>query len=187
MANDCSGVLRVVSKNRETLDRIFKILNYEDDEYCLYRCRYVNKFGDTYEEDGLYVQDFAVSGAWSCSPFFDYGEHTEMRLIAGYEKNEDGTTDFNKPIKGSAHFTDLCHLAKVLDFGCELFASEGGVGFCQHCIVNHEGEYDYEEDNYSEIYPEDEDGEPIYDEEPEEDYGSMDFMKFSSVEEIYGE
>lgn len=186
MSNDCCGVLKVIAKNKETLERIKNILNYEDDEYCLYRCKYAEPMGDAYEENDFWVQDFDVCGAWSCDTFFHYGNNEDEKVVVGCELGENGIDDYTKPIYGKAHFTDLCYLAKVLDFGCELFASESGCCFCSHHLTNHNGEMVYDEvGEYNMIYPEDEDGEPNYDDEPEEEFGIEGFMGFCSADEIY--
>lgn len=187
MSNSCCGILKVVSKNEKVFERLEKILNYKDDEFCLYRCKFAEMINKPFKDGEYWVCDFSVDGAWSCRPFFENGDCVESKLVIGYEKTDEGHANFNKPIEGTAHFTDLCHLAKVLDFGCELYASEMGCEFCEHFIVNHEGEYDCEEGEYRCIYPEDENGEPIYDEEPEEEFDIENFMEFSFSDEIYGE
>lgn len=187
MSNSCCGVLKIVSKNEKVFERLEKILNYEDDEFCLYRCKFAKMMGKPFKDGDYWVCDFDVEGAWSCSPFFENGDCVERKLLIGYEKTDDGHTNFDKPIEGTAHFTDLCHLAKVLDFGCELFASEGGCGFCEHFTVDHTGCCYGEDGTYRLVYPEDEDGEPIYDEEPKEEFGIDCFMEFSHSDEIYGD
>jgi hypothetical protein len=187
MSNDCGGVLKVVSKNKETLERIKNILEYEDSEYCLYRCKYAHPMGDIYDENGFWMQYFNVCGAWSCDNFFHYGDNEDKKIVVGYEIGENGKEDYDKPKYGTAHFTDLCHLTQVLDFGCELFASESGCCFCSHHLTNHNGEMVLDEvGDYELIYPEDENGEPNYDADPEEKFGIDDYMEFSSAEEIYG-
>ena len=189
MANDCCGVLKVVSKNRETLLKVRDILEYSDDDYCLYRCRYSQPMDKEPFKDGDYwVWDFDVSGAWSCNPFFTYAtEGNNDKLIEGYEKDENGRENYDKPIYGTATFTNLCNLAPILDFGCELYCSEPGMGFCQHFTVTHNGEYHEEDGDYTLDYPEGEDGEPDYDQEPTEEFGIDGFMNFSFADEIYGE
>lgn len=179
MSNDCSGVLKVVAKNKNTLERIKNILNYEDNEYCLYRCKYAEPIGEAFEDNGFWVQDFNVCGAWSCDNFFHYGNNEDKKLVVDYEKMEDGMSDFNKPIYGTAHFTDLCHLTEELDFGCELFASEGGMGFCSHHLVTHDGTILWDEmGDYIVHYSEDG--------ECEEEFDIEGFMEFCLTNEIYG-
>lgn len=51
MANDCCGNLRVVAKNKETLNRIFKILNCEDPEFCM------DYFGEYMFSDEIYGKE----------------------------------------------------------------------------------------------------------------------------------
>lgn len=186
MSNDCSGVLKVVAKNKETLERIKNILRYEDNEYCLYRCKCSYPICDAFEENDFWLQDFDICGAWSCDNFFHYDNDENEKIVVGYELGENGREDYDKPKYGTAHFTNLCHLAQVLDFWCELFASESGCCFCSHHLVNHNGELVLDEvGDYELIYPEGEDGEPDYDAVPDEEFGIDDFMEFSSAEEIY--
>jgi len=186
MSNDASGVLKVVAKNKNTIERILKILNYKDDEYCLYRCKYATKNGKAFKDGKFWVQDINIDGAWSCQPFCNYGNRPKQKLVLDYKKNKDGSTSKRK-IYGSAHFTDLSYLAKKLDFGCELWASEPGCCFAEHILVGSNGENFYEHESYELVYPEGKDGEPDYDAEPEEDCGFGDeFMQFANSEDIYG-
>ncbi len=187
MANDCSGTVRVVAKSKETLDRLAKIMTYEDKEYFVSRCRNFEANGEAFEEDGFFVQDFSVDGAWNCARFFETDENEKELLVKGYEKKADGLLDFEKPIYGTAHLTNLVELAKKLGFGMELWSVEPGVGFSEHITLDHEGEYYYETGDYSAEYPLGEDGEPDEDAEPDEDYGFEDWGVHNEYpEEIYG-
>ena len=187
MANDCSGTVRVVAKSKETLDRLVKIMNYEDDEFFVSRCRGFEANGDAVEDDGFFVQDFSVDGAWNCARFFETDENEKELIVTGYEKNERGSSDFDKPIYGTAHLTNLVELAKKLGFGLELWSVEPGVGFTEHITLDHDGEYYCETGDYSAEYPLGEDGEPDEDAEPEEDYGFEDWGEHEMCsEEIYG-
>lgn len=179
MANDACGNLKVVARNKETLDRIFKILSYNDDEYCLYRCRDVQKNGEPFKDGGFWVQDFFVDGAWSCNPFFNHKDNPNEKLIIGYEKDEQGMDDFDKKIYGTAHFTNLCHIAKILDCGFELYDNEPGCCFWEHFMCNHNGELVCDESGkYDLDYGNN--GEPV--EEYDIDY----YNDFAFSDEIYG-
>ena len=178
MSNDCTGVMRVVSKNKETIERIVKILNYEDSEYALYRCKYAQKLGVMEEDGDFFVQDIEISGAWTCDQFFFYGDNPNDKVL---EDVVDG-----KKVYGTAHFTDLCHLATVLDFGCELFSEEWGCGFCDHFELNHNGEIQHENGDFEANYPEDENGEPNYDAEPDLCYGIDGYGEYCDNDCIYG-
>jgi hypothetical protein len=113
--------MRVVSKNKETIERIVKILNYEDSEYALYRCKYAQKLGVMEEDGDFFVQDIEISGAWTCDQFFFYGDNPNDKVL---EDVVDG-----KKVYGTAHFTDLCHLATVLDLDANSLVKSGDVGF----------------------------------------------------------
>lgn len=168
MANDCSGTCRVVAKSREAVERLERIMNYRDAEFCVSRCREFRPLGKIEEHDGLFRRDFAVDGCWNCERFF--------------------STDEDKAnLVGTAYLTNLPNLAKVLDFGCELWSTEPGCGFMEHITLNRYGEYGCEVGDYSETYPDGEDGEPDYDAEPEENYELDGYGEFAEDTEIYGE
>ena len=175
MANDCWGKMMIVAKNKETIDRLYKILQYEDKEYCLVGCRYVEMCITPRLNNGLWFALFEVSGAWDCNRFFDNGDRPTEKLY-----------DREKQEYGTAHYTDLTHLAEKLDFGCELFACEPGNAFCEHCSVNHYGVYSIESDEYRLEYPKDENGDENFDTDPTEIIGLSNFMEFGDCEDIYG-
>lgn len=178
MSNDCGGVLKCVAKNKETLDRIKKILKYEDSEFCIHRCKDVGD-GEDYQDGEFWVKDIYVDGAWDCHQFFDYGDNPDTKLVTGYEKDENGNDIYDKKIFGTAHFTDLCYIAKVLDCGFELYSTEPGMGFWEHLACNHNGELIIDETGDYELGEDDEsftiDG---------EDYDS--FNEYMFADEIYG-
>ena len=197
MANDCCFRLKVVVKkdNKEAIERLKKILNYQDQEFCMYRLRSDTDVVGEYEDGDYFVCDFVGDSAWSCDPLFEYGDKPDVHLKE-YAKDENGRMieikDENGNFKGykenelPPHFTDLCHLAKVLDFGCELWCDEPGMCFAQHLGCNHNGELFIDETGHYEIsYPEDENGEPDYGKEPIEDCEFEDFNEFAFTNEIY--
>jgi hypothetical protein len=177
MANDCCGRLKVVAKDKETIDRLYKILQYEDNEYCLSGCRFVEMTITPRldEDNNLWYAFFDVSGAWNCSRFFDNGDRPTEKLY-----------DREKQYYVNAHYTDLTHLAEKLNFGCELFACEAGNAFCEHCAVDHFGTYNTESDEYRLDFPKDENGEEDFDAKPTEIIGLSNFMEFADCEQIYG-
>ena len=191
MANDCCGTMRVVSKDKKAIERLRAIINYEDPEYFCYRCRAFDLVEDVDEIDGFYVADFAFDVAWSSEPWFDNGDHPDKLIVNDYEKNSNGTKKIdpmtNEPIAihGTAHLTDLNTICKVLKIGLELYSTEPGCCFCEHRSINSEGETIWNEtDDYNLVYPENENGEPDYDKEPEEQT-DMDLWNFGTPDEIY--
>ena len=164
MANNCCGNLKVVAKNKDTLDRIVKILKYEDPEFGIYRCKEAH--GDESYKDGeFWVKDIFVDGAWNCEQFFKYGNRPNSKFVI---KTENG-----KEICG--HYTDLCHIAKTLDCGFELYSTEPGMGFCEHLACNRFGKMIYETSDYE------------CDDDGHEEFGDMDYFgDYMFSDEIYG-
>ena len=187
MANDCCGTMRVVAKSKDTLARLVKIMTYKDDEYFVSRVRGFSELTKPFEKDGLWIQDFEVDGAWDCERFFSTTENKNELVIIGYEKDENGETDGDKPIYGTAHLTNLVKLTEALGFGCELFSEEPNCGFCEHILCNHLGECNVETDDLDVKYPLDEDGNEDDTAEPEMVYGIDGFYEYSYPNEIYGD
>lgn len=188
MANESSGVCRVAAKDKSVFGRLVKIMNYKDDEFFVSRCRGFRASGDCRidEESGLFVQDFLVSAAWNCGRLFDTDEKRDELIVLGYEKDENGHEDFERPVYGTAYLTNLAEIAKRLDFGMELWAAEFGTELSEHITLDHDGEWCCEVGDASLEYPDGEDGEPDYDAEPEEVYGDECYGDFMDADEIYG-
>ena len=174
MSNDCCGNLKCVAKNKETLDRIMKILKYEDSEFCIHRCKDAQD-SESYKDGDLWVKDIYVDGAWNCQQFFRCSDNPDDILIDGFEKDKDGNSIYEKPIYGTAHYTSLCHIAKVLDCGFELYSTEPGMCFCEHLACNRFGKMIDESSNYE------------YNDDGSEDFGDMDYFgEYMFSDEIYG-
>ena len=183
MANDCCGVLKVVSKNKDVIERLKKIFNYEDEEYCLYRVRDFQDYEGMYEDGDYFVQDFIIDGAWSCEPFLNHGDCPDKKLCLK-EVYNDGKWEKEY---GRAHFTDLSHLAKVLGFGCEFWTEEPGMMFAEHGLVNCDGHYEYDTADYEISYPKKEDGHYDYDHPIEKCGFGEDWKEWMYADEIYGD
>lgn len=182
MANNCCGVMRVVSKSKGTIDRFERIMLYKDEEFFCYRVFQFEKMDDTQKDGDLYYADFLTDVAWGSSKWFFDKDSPDELIVLGHENN-----DWSKPIHGTAHYTSVTHLAAVLGFGVELWASEPGCGFAEHATATSKGESNYETKEYTETYPKDENGDEDYSEEPTVHNGFGDeFDVFSSAEEIYG-
>ena len=164
MSNDCCGNLKVVAKNKETLDRIVKILKYEDSEFGIYRCKDAQD-SESYKDGDLWVKDIFVDGAWNCQQFFNYGNRPNSKFVVKTENGKEIT----------AHYTDLCYIAKTLDCGFELYSTEPGMGFCEHLACNRFGKMIDESSDYE------------CDEFGNEEFGDMDYFgEYMFSDEIYG-
>ena len=184
MANDCCGVMKVVAKNREAIKRLFEIMDYKDPEYFCYRVRGIgipcnSDLEAAIKQDGdLFVCDFETDAAWSSERWFNGEENPECLVCTGYDKQM-------KEIYGTAHIISIDRLCKKLGLAVELYATEPGMCFCEHFLVNHDGDVITNDSaDYVLVYPEGADGEPDYDQEPEEQT-DMDLWNYSSAKEIW--
>ena len=152
MANNCSYYLKAVAKDKNALGRLYKIMKYEDADYCLYRVREAHaidavecvdedmclnwldadscesvKVGDAiFEEDdfpGYFCLFLTGDVAWSAASWFD-GEDKPDELADN----------------GTAHLTSLNVIAKKLGIGVELWGHEEFNTLQQHFIMNAAGE-----------------------------------------------
>lgn len=198
MANDCCFTMKVVAKNKDTIDRLKKIMNYDDNEYCMYRLRSDTNVYDEHEDGDYFVAMMDGDSAWSCDPLFHHGDNPDLHLKE-YVKDEKGNlidlgNDENGKWKGykendlPPHFTDLVYLSKKLDFGCELWCNEPGCCFAQHIGCDHNGNIFVDETGkYEYVYPTNDKGEPDYDADPTEECEFEDYMDFGYPDEIYGD
>ena len=184
MANDCCGIMKVVAKNPDSIKRLMSIMKYEDPEYFCYRVRDVGVQGNipldkAIEKDGdLYVCDFETDAAWQSGPWFDGTDDPGRLVVTGYGKGM-------KEIYGTAHLISIDRLCKKLGLAVELYATEPGCSFCEHYLVNHVGDVIISDiADYELVFPDGEDGEPDYDQEPKEET-DMDLWNFASPSEIY--
>ena len=184
MANDCCGTMRVVAKDKAVLERIFRIMRNEDDEFIIAKNRGTINMTPIEKDGEFFTCDMDVDGAWDCSEFLYHEDNpNELKVIEQEYDPEKKDYVFRY---GTAHYTSLPHLAKHLGFGFEGFTTEPGCEFCEHWICNCEGEFDYARGEYSLEYPEGEDGQPDYDAEPDEEIGIDGFMDFRDAENIFG-
>ena len=80
MANNCFYTMMAVSKNRNALERLLKIMRYKDIEYYLYRV--FNADDDKIREsNGYYYVSINGDVAWSCANWFDTKE--DLDSLAG--------------------------------------------------------------------------------------------------------
>ena len=96
-----------VAKNREVLERLIRIMNYED-EYYIYRVNQATA-GDIEQEDDLYTVRIMGFVAWSCGSWFDRVER------------------FDETIESGGHYVTLDILCERLGIAVEVFG--GGIGY----------------------------------------------------------
>lgn len=127
--------MKLVSKDKNVLDRVLSIMNYKDAEYFIYRCFSAEALKE-YNEDGLFCLEVRGDVAWSASEWFSGKNIPNELIVTGYEKDEKGNTDYGKKIYGTAHYTSLDYLARELGFSVELWSEELGMCFQQHATAN---------------------------------------------------
>jgi hypothetical protein len=164
MANCVPYTLKVVAKDKEILERLFKIMNYHDKEYYIYRVYDVDVEEDEPEfVNGYYVQTFFGNVAWGASPWINDKEDKE-----------------DKESETGAHYTTLVELAKKFDFGFELFYCDEKMMYQKYWRVNHLGHVvDAEYVDNWEVTTNDETGEI-------EETGGLDYYEeFSEPKEVF--
>lgn len=180
MANNCWYNMVAVAPKKETLERLIRIMNYEDNEYFIYRCFSVSQNNEIIfdKKNNLYSVNLQGDVAWSCDMWFDGKENKDELIIIGREKD-----DHSKLIYGTAHYITLDLLCQKLDFGLEVFAEESGCEFQEHHTVNHNGEHYDESADWREEWC-DEDGNEL--DEPISIGGLENYLNFDTCEMIYG-
>lgn len=132
MANNCAFLLKAVSKSKENLDRLVKIMNYED-EKGWHLCRIFSAdVHDTEEVNGLYAYTIGGDCAWSVGTCMTEG---------GYFDNYRSTRGILKcPSKWKSGGKEKCaeivvtmpQLCELLDMGVEIWSEEEGCQFQEH-------------------------------------------------------
>ncbi len=167
MANDCEYQMTAVSRSREALDRLVRIMNYEDSEYFIYRVFDAELREDIEETgDGFHVARIDGDVAWSCESWFE----REERFDSIHEAT-------------GAHYITLDLLCRRLGIGVEVYGQEPGMGFQEYHKCTHAGEVFSDCADWSEEWCDEEGNELSY---PIEKGGLEDYGEESSPEEIYG-
>jgi len=82
MANCCWYEMVAVAPKKETLERLIKIMNYEDDEYFIYRCRSCSSDEIVFDEkSNLYYVGIQGDVAWSCEKWFETVENKNELMV----------------------------------------------------------------------------------------------------------
>ena len=115
MANNCWYCMSVVGP-RESIERLYSIMNYEDPKLYIYRVFEATWCDEPEEiEDGRYFAKISGDVAWSISSWLDdipYVTRNDRRLYVNLR-----------------FLSDLLHL----DF--EIQSEEPGCAFQQHCVI----------------------------------------------------
>jgi len=182
MANDCSYLCQIASKNKEAVEQFVKALQYKDFKNGYYMCRIFDaqcENGIQCDENGIYFAEVDGYCAWSvegCMIAETYGKFRGM---------EYGEPKFHVFRDGK----DICYanigmtasmLCKKLGCGFEVWSKECGNCFQEHFVVNAEGEVVVADTrHWEEGYDTDESGQWT-DPNPEKDVGGFsdwgDFM-----------
>lgn len=165
MANECSFMIRAVARSRESLDRLEKILDYEDKEFYLYRVFSSDRDkSEDFVEDSLYVATFYGSVAWAAE---------------GWVHDTPDPKDIIE--KTGAHYSTFTEICPALDIGVEIYAEEEGCEFQECFRVNHLGELTWDEcQHWVPYYDEDGDRDESMDEG-----GISGYLEWSHAKEIY--
>lgn len=121
MPNWCEYTMKAVSKSKDALDRLISILQYEDEEYYIYRCASVS-VSDEFQEDDYFVVMLYGDVAWSCSAWFGRIERLDETIETG------------------GHYVTLDILCERLGIAVEVFGKELGMEFQEHCLCNPNGD-----------------------------------------------
>lgn len=113
MANCCFFNLTALGK-KENLDRLYRIMKYEDGEYYLYRVRDVEVISFKEWKNGLFEMILSGDVAWSSEPWINSERY--------------GVKD-----KDGCEFTSMTHLSEVLDLAIEWYTE--GDDFAEHMAV----------------------------------------------------
>lgn len=148
MANNCTGFMKVVSKDPKVFARLVRILDSEDSIYVLRGSDGCTAMSPVTGRGGLYAALFSLCGRWSCEQFVTQKDAPDDKVVVEY--SYDGATGETSCRYGTAHYTGLPFLAKKLGFGCEAWTCEEGCGFCEHWRIDHTGFMSvFETGNYS--------------------------------------
>lgn len=189
MANVCDFVLRAVSKNKESLERLIKIFNFKDSEWCLAGIYESEPVREGIVKDGdFYRVDIFGSVKWSISSWFHDDDYCRFlgQHLKTYPKKENGEYDLNKPTYDAPQiFVTINKICKELETGIEIYSSSYESGFEAHDWLDCNGSevlHDYAETPA--FFDEDDEGENES-ETAKEHKGIENFGVWAETEKIY--
>lgn len=164
MPNWCSYSMKAVSKSKDALDRLIRIMSYEDKEYYIYRCASAT-MTDEYPYGDYFAMYIEGEVAWSCGAWFDRIER------------------FDDTIESGGHYVTLDILCERLGIAVELFGEESGMEFQEHYLCNPNGDVLWDEHVEWHQTWFDDDGNDLP--EPIESGGFDYYGEFGTASEIY--
>lgn len=121
MANNCWYDMEAVSKSKDALERLVRIMKYEDPEFYLYRV-FSAEEGDIEQDGEFYTLQIMGDVAWAAVNWVNCGDYPyDIRRETG------------------AHFTDLQTVCRTLGVAVEILTEECGCQFSEHIAVDAEG------------------------------------------------
>lgn len=146
--------MKVVAKDKETIDRLLSIMKYEDKEFYIYRVRDVDVLYPAEKEGDNYSAVFEGDVAWGATPWVR------------------GIPDPNSKSETGASYTNLVEICKALGIQIEIWTSEPGMGFQEYILINDNGEFDYQTEDWQLEWGENDD-------DPKESGGFDDYGSWS--------
>ena len=145
MANNCEYTAMIVGRRRKDVERFIRILDYRDMEegLCCRRTFSVSCVGGIQKDGQFYKAGIYGDVAWSVG-----GCWISPSLMPG---EEDNSYPNGKPM--NYHFTHtrkkrfsnlkitVPQICKLLDCAMEVWSREPGMGFQEHYLINHDGEF----------------------------------------------
>ena len=168
MANECDYEMTAVSRSRKALERLVKIMKYQDPEYFLYRVFDADLIGNIeVTADGFFVARIEGTVAWSCATWFTSDERTDSIHAAT-----------------GSHYITLDLLCRRLGIGVEVYGEEYDCGFQEYHKCNHAGVLVLKTcADWCQVWHDDE-GKEL--KTPIEKGGLADYGVYSAPAEIYG-
>jgi hypothetical protein len=113
--------MKAVSKSKEALDLLIRIMSYEDKDYYIYRCAVI-EVSDEFQENEYFVAMLYGDVAWSCDSWFDRIERIDETIESG------------------GNYVTLDILCERLGIAVEVFGAESGMEFQEHYLCNPKGD-----------------------------------------------
>ncbi len=157
MANNCRYYLKAVSEDKNALERLYKIMKYEDTEYCISSVReaYALNMDEYVRQEGLdNVEDTEGGFNWlqvgsglaadvQDAIYEDYAGYFWLFIsgdVAGSAESWfNGEDTPEERAENGARRTSLNTIAKALGIGIELWGHEEFYTFQEHFIMNVKG------------------------------------------------
>lgn len=158
MANNVHYYIKAVAKDKSALERLYKIMKYEDTEYCISSVRkaYALNMDEYVSQEGLNsIEDteegFLCEQVGSCATgdvqeaiYEDYAGYFWLFISGDVAWSAkpwfNGEDKPEERAENGARLTSLNTIAKALGIGIELWGHEEFYTFQEHFITNAKGE-----------------------------------------------